>query len=244
MFWGEASKQSSPTAPSPSHAGDWSAAGSGAEPRGSTADVLQSTADPQPQALPAWLPHTPKPPVAGPHVMLPNLGCRHPMCWVLSPLGAVPGRPAARPPPGPAEPPGPPPAGSRSAERPPGQPPTRTPEKHELCVVLLGQLRLHFPAWWCVTDLLQFVEGAGAAACLQLERQHAAQQRPCLRLAQRPQLLAQHPRQLQGLLQVLVPASFRGTPAMGRGRGELGRPRVAQLGLGVQREGSVGGTPA
>lgn len=110
--------------------------------------------------------------------------------------------------------------------------------------MLLGQLRLRFSARWCVTDLLQFVEGAGAAARLQLEGQHAAQQRPCLRLAQCPQLLAQRPRQLQGLLQVLLPASSRGAPAMVPGWDELGCPRGAQLGLGVQREGSVGGTPA
>lgn len=69
----------------------------------------------------------------------------------------------------------------------------------------------------CITDLFQFLEGAGAAGCLHLESQDAAEQGPCLRLTQRPQTLAQRPRQQESLLQVLVFASLGSTPETGWG---------------------------
>lgn len=69
-----------------------------------------------------------------------------------------------------------------------------------------------------VTDLFQLLEGAGAARCLQLEGQDTAQQWSHLRLAQRLQLPAQRLCQLQGLLQVLVPAPPGCAPAMGWGQ--------------------------
>lgn len=52
----------------------------------------------------------------------------------------------------------------------------------------------------CLTDLFQFLEGAGAAGCLHLESQDTAEQGSCLSLTQRLQTLAQHPCQLESLL--------------------------------------------
>jgi len=70
-----------------------------------------------------------------------------------------------------------------------------------------------------VTDLFQFLEGTGAAGCLHLESQDAAEQGLYLCLTQRLQTLAQHPRQLESLLQVLVFASLGSTPETGWGGG-------------------------
>lgn len=164
---------------------------------------------------------------------------------VLSPLPAAPAQPVVRPPPGTAGLPSPLPAGSRSAERRPESASLSGPRRDISCNALLEDLcsiavaplpvRMHCTRavrpWLtlvanralklqprsCITDLFQFLEGAGAAGCLHLESQDAAEQGPCLRLTQRPQTLAQCPRQQESLLQVLVFASLGSTPETGWG---------------------------